>query len=140
MKVTLTRADEDFNFVAENEDGNTVSIDAAAAIGGHNEGARPMQLLLMGMGGCSGIDVVLMLRKQKIELNDFQIEIEASRVDDVPKIFKDIHVTFRLKGEGDESRIKRAVGLSMDKYCSVTKILEKSAEVTYSVFFNEIKL
>lgn len=138
MKITLNRIDDAFNFEAKNEDGKTVLMDAAPAIGGNNNGVRPMQLLLMGLGGCSAIDVVLILKKQKQEIEDLQIEIEANRFEGVqPSVFENIQVNFILKGDNlNPKKVKRAVDLSMEKYCSVTAILEKTANITTVVHVN----
>ena len=137
MKILLNRVDDAFHFEAKNEDGNIVHIDGAPAIGGTGSGARPMQLLIMGLGGCSAMDMILILKKQKQVIDDLQIELDAERFEDrTPAPFKDIHVTFKFKGDLDVKKIKRAVALSMDKYCSVTKILEETATITYSSTVN----
>lgn len=139
MKIVLNRVDDAFHFEAKNEDGNVVHIDGAQKIGGSGQGARPMQLLIMGLGGCSGIDVVLILQKQKQVVADLQIELDAERYDDrEPALFKNIHVTFNFKGELDAKKVKRAVALSMDKYCSVAKILEETATITYGATINGV--
>jgi len=137
MKIVLNRIDDAFHFEAENEDGKIVNIDGARAIGGHDLGVRPMQLLIMGLGGCSAIDVVLILQKQKQIIDDLKIELDAERYEDrEPSLFKNIHVTFNFKGDLNEKRVKRAVALSMDKYCSVAKILEETATITYGSTIN----
>jgi len=137
MKIVLNRIDDAFHFEAENEDGKIVNIDGAPAIGGHDLGVRPMQLLIMGLGGCSAIDVVLILQKQKQIIDDLKIELDAERYEDrEPSLFKNIHVTFNFKGDLNEKRVKRAVALSMDKYCSVAKILEETATITYGSTIN----
>ncbi len=128
------------HLTAQNESGNLVEIDGSGAIGGQEMGARPMELLLMGLGGCSSMDVISILNKQKIDDFDYQVEIEASRVESIPKIFKDIHVKFLFEGEIDPKKLTRAVDLSMDKYCSVTKIMEASASISHEVFLNGNKL
>jgi putative redox protein len=125
-----------FHFEAGNEGGQKVNIDASPAIGGENKGARPMELLIMGLGGCSGIDVINILKKQKIELEDFKIKIDAEREPDAtPSLFRKIHIHFIFKGTIDKSKAERAVALSIDKYCSVAKTLEKTAEITYELKF-----
>lgn len=137
MRIVLERIDDAFHFEAKNEDGKIVDIDGAPAIGGHDMGVRPMQLLIMGLGGCSAIDVVLILQKQKQLVEDLKIELEAERYEDrEPALFKKIHVTFNFKGELKAARVKRAVALSMDKYCSVAKILEETAVITYGSTIN----
>ena len=142
MKISLNRVDDAFHFEASNEDGKIVSIDAAEAIGGGNNGVRPMQLLLMGLGGCSGIDVINILKKQKQVIEDFQIEIDANRFEGVePSLFEKIHIDFKLIGTSlNGSKVLRAVKLSMDKYCSVSAILEKTAKISYGAYLNGKKI
>ena len=142
MKVNLNRVDDAFHFEASNEEGKIVSIDAAEAIGGGNNGVRPMQLLLMGLGGWSGIDVINILKKQKQIIEDFQIEIDANRFEGVePSVFETIHINFKLIGDTlNDAKVLRAVKLSMDKYCSVSAILEKTAQITYAAFLNGKKI
>ncbi len=131
MEIELNLLNQAYHFEAKNESGNAVNIDASPAIGGLGLGARPMELLIMGLGGCSGIDVLNILRKQKIEPAGFKVKISAEREKDAtPSLFTDIHVKFIFKGPMDESKAKRAIDLSMDKYCSVAKTLEKSATIT----------
>lgn len=137
MKIILNRVDDAFHFEAQNEDGNIVHIDGAPAIGGSGEGARPMQLLVMGLGGCSAMDIVLILKKQRQVIEDLQIILEAKRHEDrVPATFKHIHVVYEFKGSLESKKVKRAVDLGITKYCSVTKILEESCEITYETRIN----
>jgi putative redox protein len=136
MKVELKRLKPPFNFEALNEQGQTIKIDGAPDIGGHNNGFRPMELLVAGVGGCSAIDVVLILEKQKQKIEDIEIVLLAERRDEIPKIFTKIEVQFLFKGELEEHKVKRAIDLTMDKYCSVTKILEESCEITHSFKIN----
>ena len=141
MKVTLKRVNQAVHLEAVNESGNTVQIDGAPKIGGEEKGARPMELLLMGLGGCSSMDILSILDKQKVVLDDFNIEVSADRaVDQVPSLFTDIHVKFLFKGPDLSAKLKkieRAVNLSMEKYCSVTKILEQSAKITYEIVLED---
>ena len=139
MRINLKRVDNDFNFHASNEDGNSVSIDGAPAIGGHNLGMRPMQLLLAALGSCSAIDIISILRKQKQEIDSFEIEVDGEREPvgiEGYSLFKTIEVHFILKGKIDPDKADRAVKLSMEKYCSVTKTLEPTAAITYKVTLN----
>lgn len=135
MEIILNRKNKAVHLEALNESGNTVDIDGAPSIGGEGKGARPMELLIMGLGGCSSMDVISILTKQKVELEDYSIKIKADRdTDNTPSLFTDIHVEFHFKGQDlPEKKIDRAVSLSMEKYCSVTKIMEKSANITWSV-------
>lgn len=100
-----------------------------------------MDLLLRGIAGCSSIDIVMILRKQNHELKDLQVEVDGYREDGaIPNIFKKIHLDFILKGDIPAAKVARAVKLSMDKYCSVSKMLEKAAEISYSVSLNSEKI
>ncbi len=133
MRITLKRQNQAVHMKAVNEDGAEVNIDGSAGAGGENKGMRPMQLLIAGLGGCSSIDIINILKKQKEPLEDFQVTIDAEREKDkTPSLFSEIHVHFLLRGDLDDKKVKRAVSLSMNKYCSVTKTLEKTARITYS--------
>ena len=122
---------------AQNEEGQSVELDGSAAIGGVGGGMRPMQLLLASLGGCSTIDVISILTKQKQTLEDIQVEVDGERDEEqVPAVFKTIHVTFKLTGDLDQDKVSKAVSLSMDKYCSVAKMLEKTATITYDFTIN----
>ncbi len=137
MEIKLKRINEAVHLVAQNEDGNEVHIDGADKIGGEGKGARPMQLLIMGLGGCSSMDLLSILKKQRQHVVDYEVKIKADRdQENTPSLFTDIHVQFILKGEIDEAKARRAVNLSMEKYCSVTKILEKTANITYDIVLN----
>jgi len=133
MEVNLTRVDQDFHFAGTGTSGVEVHIDGSPQIGGHNAGARPMELLLMGLGGCSAIDIIQILKKQRQQIGSFHIKVSAERVEgEVPSVFKQIHVHFALGGPLEAERVGKAVSLSMDKYCSVAAILYKSATITHS--------
>ncbi|TPE44442.1 OsmC family protein [Pontibacter mangrovi] len=133
MEVNLTRVDEDYHFVATGASGVEINIDGSPAIGGHNAGARPMELLLMGLGGCSAIDVIQILKKKRQQIDSFNINVKAERVEgEAPSLFKQIHVHFVLGGPLEELKVQQAIQLSMDKYCSVAAILYKTATITYS--------
>ncbi|MEO6883073.1 MAG: OsmC family protein [Bacteroidia bacterium] len=138
MKIELKHMNDAFHFEAVNEMGNVVQIDSSTESGGQPKGAGPMQLLLMGLGGCSGIDVVMILKKQKQEITDFRISINADREKEKDHSFwKNIHIHFKLKGNIELGKAKRAADLSIEKYCSVAKMLEKTSKITYSVSVNE---
>jgi len=137
MRIVLDRVDDAFHFEAKNEEGNIVHIDGAPAIGGSGAGARPMQLLVMGLGGCSAIDIVLILKKQRQVIEDLQIVLDAERHEDrIPATFKKIHVSYNFKGDLDPKKVKRAVSLGIEKYCSVTKILEETCDITFESKIN----
>lgn len=133
MNIKLERKNTAYHFEAINESGQIVNIDANPTIGGENKGARPMELLIMGLGGCSAIDILSILKKQKVEPTGMSIDIEANRAKDaVPSLFTDIHVHFTFRGNVDRTKAEKAIQLSMDKYCSVAKTLEKTAKIDYS--------
>ena len=134
MTVDLVRVDDAFHFAATGTANVTVDIDAATDIGGHNAGARPMEMLLMGLAGCSAIDVIVILNKQKQVIDDFKIQVRGERdMDVIPAPFKAIHLEYRLKGNLEEAKVRRAIDLSMDKYCSATAQLRPSAAITWSL-------
>ncbi|MEW6469225.1 MAG: OsmC family protein [Bacteroidota bacterium] len=139
MRVELKRLDKDFLFEATNAEGVSMRFDASPDIGGHNQGVRPMQTLIMAIGGCSAIDIILILRKQKQEIDDFRISIDAEREQGKePALWQKAHVVFWLKGRIDRDKAQRAAELSMKKYCSVSATLEKAgAAITYEVHVNE---
>lgn len=138
MKINIKRLDDDYHLEATNEEGNIISMDGATEIGGHGLGMRPMQLLIAAIGGCSAIDVILILKKQKQKITSFEVEVdgENEKVAD-HKIWKNIQLHFKISGEVDEKKVIRAVELSLDKYCSVSKILEPTANITYRVSVNK---
>ncbi|MFV9484173.1 OsmC family protein [Christiangramia sp. ASW11-125] len=139
MKISLKRINENYLFETVNERGNIVMLDNKSDE--EPKGASPMDLLLRGIAGCSSIDIVMILRKQNHELEDLQVEVDGYRQDGaVPNVFKKIHLDFILKGDVPASKVARAVKLSMDKYCSVSKMLEKAAEISYSVNLNSEKV
>lgn len=133
MQVDLVRVDDAFHFEAVGQSGVAQHIDGATDIGGHNAGARPMEMLLMGLAGCTAIDVILILQKQKQVVDDFRLRVEGLRQKGaMPSPFKKIHINYILKGQLDADRVKRAIDLSMDKYCSATAQFRPTAEITYS--------
>ena len=119
---------------ASNETGNAIQMDGSPKIGGQNLGARPMEVLLMSLAGCSSIDVLSILKKMKQDVTGYDVEVTAERRDEVPSIFTKIHIKFIVKGNDlDEAKVNRAAQLSAEKYCSVSKILEPTAEITWNV-------
>ena len=139
MEVVLKRIDDDFHFEGIGNSSVPVHIDAAEGIGGHNAGARPMELLLMGLGGCMAIDVILILKKQRQAIDDFQIRISGNRekIEGTEKTpFREINIQFELKGAIDGNKALKAIQLSMEKYCSATAQLEPSATITNTLVLN----
>jgi putative redox protein len=139
MRIELKRLDDAFHFEAKSETGNIAFMDGGENIGGHNKGVRPMQMLLMGLGGCSAIDIVMILKKQKQVIEDFEISIDGEREQGKePSLWETVVVHFKLKGQIDIDKAERAVKLSMDKYCSVSKTLELAgANISYKVSVNK---
>ncbi len=120
------------SFVGESGSGHSVVMDGAPESGGRNLGVRPMEMLLLGLGGCTAFDVVSILKKARQDLRDCEVEIEAERAGEVPKVFTKIHIRFIVSGKGlDDGRVRKAVELSADKYCSASRMLEKTAEITH---------
>jgi putative redox protein len=133
MEINLIRKNDKFNFEAQNTAGQIVELDAKPEIGGEGKGFRPMEMLLVGLGGCSGIDVVNVLNKQKEPLKDIKININASRRDaEMPPIFDVITVHFDLYGGLNPQKVERALALTFEKYCSVSNILGRSATLKYT--------
>lgn len=133
MKIELIRKNDAFHFNAFNEAGNALAMDANAAIGGQEKGFRPMETLLAGLGGCSAIDVLQILKKQRQHVAHCSISIEATREEGKEiSVFKTIQVHFRLSGTLQAEKVEKALSLSFEKYCSVAAILEKTANIEYS--------
>jgi putative redox protein len=133
IKIELNRLNDAFHFAASNENGNTVHIDASPDIGGTNQGMRPMQMLLSAMGGCSAIDIINILKKQKQGLRDMKITVTGERQKDViPSLFESVHAHYKFYGKLDKDKVDKAISLSINKYCSVSRTIEKTAKITYS--------
>ena len=123
---------DNMSFVGESESGHSVVMDGSPEFGGRNLGARPMEMLLLGMGGCASFDVVSMLKKSKQDLIDCEVNITAERAEIEPKVFTKIHLHFVLSGNNlSEARVARAIELSAEKYCSASIMLGKTAVVTH---------
>ena len=119
-------------FIGEAASGNIVTKDAGTGAGGLGLGHSPMDLLLMGAGGCASIDVVMILQKGRNNIADCVVEISGKRAEEIPKVYTDIHMHFVISGRGlKESAVARAVKLSMEKYCSASLTLAKAATLTY---------
>ncbi len=119
-------------FLGETDGGHAVVMDTKPEFGGRNLGPNPMQMLLLGMGGCTSIDVVSILEKARQKVIDCVAEIDAERADSTPKVFTRIHVHFVVTGRGlDESKVANAIQLSAEKYCSASIMLAKMADITH---------
>lgn len=127
VKIELTRVTGDFGFEAKDASGHVVKLDSNPESGGVNFGVRPMQLLLMGLGGCSGIDIVSILKKQRQTVEGFDMKIEGEREAGAePSLWKEVNIVFELKGNIDIDKARRACALSMDKYCSVAETIRRA--------------
>jgi putative redox protein len=129
MKIEIKRIQEHFLMQAENETHQTILMDSSQ---GTPQGMSPMELLLAGIGGCSTIDIISILQKQRQELQDIRITVEGNRADSIPKVFTKINLHYTLIGNLDTEKVQKAIDLSLEKYCSVSRMLEKTAEITYS--------
>ncbi|MDY3548643.1 OsmC family protein [Riemerella anatipestifer] len=135
MKITLNRINDDFLFECTNSVGNSILLDNTSQP--NPKGVSPMETMLMAVAGCSGIDMVSILKKQRQNLTSFKAEVEGTRVPiDDAKPFKSISVKFLLEGEIDEKKALKAAQLSFEKYCSVSKTLEPNVSIDYDVYLN----
>ena len=139
MKVELKRVDQNFHFQGFGSSEVPVNIDGSTDIGGNNSGARPMELILMGLGTCGAMDIISILKKQKQDLQDLKIEVDGERdYDKTPAVFTNIKINFIFTGNLDRTKVEKAVNLSMEKYCSVSAMLEKTVKIEYTFIINGI--
>jgi putative redox protein len=123
---------QDATFVGESGSGHSVVMDGPPDSGGRNLGVRPMEMLLLGMGGCTAADVVHILKRSRQSVTDCVVELDAERAAEVPKVFTRIHVHFIVTGNSlSENQVKRALQLSAEKYCSASLMLAKTAAITH---------
>jgi putative redox protein len=126
-------------FVGSSGSGHSVVMDGAAEAGGRNLGIRPMEMLLLGMGGCSSYDVVNILKKARADLVDCSVELTAERADDAPMVMTRIHAHYIVKGRDlKPATVERAIKLSVDKYCSASIMLGKTADITHDYEIIEV--
>lgn len=131
MKATVVWK-EKISFLGKSESGHTVPMDTAVEKGGNASGPSPMELMLLSLGGCTGMDVVAFLKKRRVEPEGVEIEIEAERAKEHPQVFTKATILYKFKGEGiKESDVKWAVELSQHKYCSVTAMFSKTAQIDF---------
>lgn len=124
---------EGMAFLGEAGSGHSVVMDGSPESGGRNAGFRPMEMLLVGLAGCTAFDVVLILRRGREDVADCIVEVSAERAAEDPKVFTKIHLDYRVKGKNlNESKVKRAIELSKEKYCSASIMLGKTAEMTFA--------
>ncbi len=129
-KVTLVK---DMQFSGRATSGHMLNMDADDVSGGHNAGFRPMELLLVGFGGCSGMDVISILRKKRQPVSGLEINVKGEKSDEHPRIYKEVHIEYVVKGKGvGKEAVERAIALSLDKYCSVGATLSKAGRISHS--------
>jgi putative redox protein len=140
IEINLNRKDGDFGFEATDAAGHTIKMDTSPESGGVNYGVRPMQVLLMGMGGCSGIDIVMILKKQRQTIENFSMKVEGEREPGKePSLWENVKIVFELTGNIDYDKAFRACELSMNKYCSVAETLRRGGtNLTWEVKVNGV--
>ena len=140
IKINLNRVAGDFGFEAVDASGHVLKMDTSAESGGVDFGIRPMQVLLMGMGGCSGIDIVMILQKQRQTIENFSMKIEGEReTGKEPSLWENVKLVFELTGNIDLDKAQRACDLSMNKYCSVAETLRRGGtHLTWEVRVNQV--
>lgn len=126
MKITLKSTDKLDHYSGTNEDGNEIKLS------GDGSAVGPMQAVLMAVAGCSTIDIVMILKKMRQQLERIEVETEGTRREEIPRYYTNIHLHYKLYGEVKEKKATEAIELSIGKYCSVSKMLEKSSEITTS--------
>lgn len=139
IEINVNRIEGDCGFEATDAAGHTIKMDTSPETGGVNFGVRPMQVLLMGLGGCSGIDIVMILKKQRQTVEHFSMKIEGERqTGKEPSLWENVRIVFHLKGVIDEEKAYRACELSMNKYCSVAETLRLGGtKLTWDVKVNK---
>jgi putative redox protein len=129
-KVTLVA---NMNFEGSASSGHMLSMDADDAAGGHNKGFRPSELLLVGFGGCSGMDVISILRKKRQNITGLEMNVKGEKAESFPHVYKEVHIEYVVKGKGlEKEAVERAINLSLEKYCSVGATLGKTGTITHS--------
>lgn len=129
-KVTLVN---NMQFSGTAESGHTLLMDSDEVSGGHNTGFRPMELLLVGFGGCSGMDVISILRKKRQPVTGLEINVKGTKTESSPRIYKEVHIEYVVKGKGvEKTAVERAISLSLEKYCSVGATLAKAGTIAHS--------
>ena len=141
MNVSLERINDDYLFEVTNANGMSVRLDNKSKTTGEVQGVSPMELLLMGVAGCSSIDIVAILNKQKINPKVLKMEVHGHRHEnEVPALFYQIDIDIYLEGDFSPEKAKRAAQLSFDKYCSVSKTLEPTAKINHKIILNGIEI
>ncbi len=136
MASATVRLVDGMQFVGISESGHAVVLDAVEDVGGHDTGARPTELLLIALGGCTGMDVVSILRKMQVTFTRFEMDVQGERAAEYPKYFTKIRVIYKIWGDVPEEKLKKAIDLSLEKYCTVSNSLKPKAEVSYEYQIN----
>ncbi len=123
---------EGMQFVATSGTGHAIVVDGDPSVGGQDTGPRPMELVLMGLAGCTAMDVAFILRRQRQPLKGLRVRVHGERADTHPKVYTRIHVEYTIYGDVDDKAARRAIELSEEKYCSVSAMLKHTAEITWS--------
>jgi putative redox protein len=133
MTVQLERINNAIQFEGTNDSGDRLTIASAS----DQEGVSPMEMTAMAVGGCSSIDILMILEKQRQPVDSFAVQVDAERAEDHPRVFTDVHVHYTFTGDADPAKVRRAIDLSLDTYCSVSKMVDQTATVTYAFTLNE---
>ncbi len=132
MSKAKVRWVEGMQFVAEGGTGHAIVIDGDPSVGGRDTGSRPMELLLMGLAGCTAMDVAFILRRKRQPFTGLEVNVDAERAPKHPKVYTKIHVEYIIYGDVDDKAARQAIELSEEKYCSASAMMKKTAEVTWS--------
>jgi len=131
MKKAKVKWVDGIQFVAKADTGHSIVMDAGGMGTPENTAPTPVELVLMGLGGCTGIDVLTILLKKRLDIRSFEVSVEAETVDEMPKVFKEVWVKYTVVGKVSETVMKKAVDLANTKYCSIGAMLKKSAAFHY---------
>ncbi len=141
MKIQLRRVNDAVHFEASNEEGQHCSVDGSPSIGGQGLGLRPMQLVLSALASCAAMDLVEIIKKQRMQLDQLNVEVEGTRDESaIPAVFVTINLLFKLEGQLDSNKVLRAVDLALNKYCSVQAMLRSSVTISHQVRVNGMLL
>lgn len=131
-QISVTWQHEDLLLEAENDTGNKIILDSAASVGGKNRGARPLQLMLISLAGCTAMDVLSILQKKREPVQDFQVIVTGDQIDSHPRIFPALHIEYVITGDVSEKSVQRAIELSENVYCPAQAMLRPGVAITSS--------
>ncbi len=131
MKTARIKWVEGMQFVGRAPSGHSIVLDTQEKSGGTDSSVRPAELLLVGLGGCTGMDVISILRKMRVPFEDFEVEVNAEQAEEHPKVLTQIELVYRITGDVPEDKLEKAINLSQERYCSVSTMLGKTAKITY---------